>query len=172
MSDSANYDVGLTIISIFINVVLASVVVMQLFLYRHEMNSRLRPWLGRLATSDSIKLVPAQTNHSPLMIIGFVNNGEMPALEVDVSYTVVNPTEFEEEKLKFESQGKQFALGKKEVWYNRTKLTDEDYRLATTSILYYALQVKYTDKNKIQGILEIRGHWDKGFDIFDNVKIE
>lgn len=46
IAESGNYDVQLTIISILINAVLAIVVIIQLLLYRNEINSRLRPWIG------------------------------------------------------------------------------------------------------------------------------
>lgn len=160
-----------TIVSIGLNAVLAVVVIFQLLLYRNDIKSRLRPWLGRLDSNDSIKLVPAKNNQSPLMIFAFKNNGEMPALNIDFSRTIVSPTEFKN-KLIFESEGKKFSLGKNETWYHRTILTDEDIRLAMTSNFYYAFQVKYTDKNKIKGLFEIHGHWVTGIDTFDSIIIE
>lgn len=46
ITNSNNSDYQLTIISIIINVILVGVVFSQLWIYRNEINMRMRPWIG------------------------------------------------------------------------------------------------------------------------------
>lgn len=77
MTDSSNNDFVLTLISIIINVVLATAVIWQLLIYRSEINSRMRPWIG--LTEKGIQA----DEHIPFgMEFNYVNYGSTPAITV------------------------------------------------------------------------------------------
>ncbi len=76
IAESSNYDILLTAISILINAILAGVVITQLFLYRNEINSRLRPWIG--ANKGGFDY----NDEKNILVFLFKNYGQMAANSV------------------------------------------------------------------------------------------
>jgi len=124
-----------------------------------------RPWIGRENTSNNIGLEPNQ------IIIAITNHGKSPALNI-VTRSFVDSEKPPENAFDLTTPSASFALVPGERGVNRTIITPQEFKLGTTTGLNYGLRITYTDGTGLKGVYEIRGHFENGVDIFDNIVIE
>lgn len=129
-----------------------------------------RPWIGRENRFDNIVLQPRDPFNPPMIRIHFYNYGSSPAFNiVNRSYSDTNippPNAFE-----LAPPHPPFALTPNERFTHRIHISDAEHAQALTGILHYGIQIRYTGQNGVEGLYELRGHWDHGNDTFDGIDV-
>jgi|SaaInlStandDraft_5_1057022.scaffolds.fasta_scaffold49860_2 hypothetical protein len=161
----------LTIISVLANALLVIIIAYQLKTYRNEIKNRQRPWISRQNRPDSIKMI--QAKEGGRLFFNMINNGELPALDMKIQVLIAQQQPgIDTEPPYTINEERPIALGPKETWQHRVDLNAQDYQIFQNGMLWYAFKITYSAKNKIKGVYEIRGHFERQEDVFDWIDIK
>ena len=158
-----------TVSSVGLNTVLIMAVIIQMRMSRKEMDSRLRPWVGRKSSDSKLDLIhkDPDTGQKTIQIV-IQNHGSLPARDLKAKWYVRENKPDEKVFDDIPSDSPAWLLPNEEFKI-RIPLNEEEYDLAMSSGLYYGVKLIYHANDKTSGGYEMMGDIRHGHNTLDRV---
>ena len=154
-----------TVTSVVVNVTLIWVVIWQMQAHKKEMDSRLRPWVGRKSSVKQGYILDDPDTGQKFIRIEIENHGSLPARDIRSKLYVLDDRPDEN------------VFDDRESDSPASLLPHEDFKIAIpldekqhkSPVLYYGLQLTYLVNDKTTGKYEMRGRIRPGSNSIDSV---
>lgn len=175
---NSDYTLYLLIISIGVNIVLVTATVAQVWIYRKEIKTRVRPWVGRDVERADGKL--SIDKEKKALVFRIVNKGQLPARNVSLRYflSTDRPTDemlndidglFDKNESKLLDDNPFDMLPEEGLFY-RISLAD-NYKDAMEGSLFSGIFINYSSgKTRLDKLGAINGkyiiisEWERGIE--------